>query len=881
MPVSLIGEPKLSRNLVKAGPVVLAVLGALLLPPAAPAGAVAGAQPQLVSATPSSSTPDVNNGHVEEITQVGSRIILGGNFTSVSPSGTTTVISRSRILAFDAATGTIDAGFHPSLDDQVNALLPGPAADTVYVGGLFKTIDGVASNKLVLLSTVDGHRIATFAPPPFNSFVGDVKSFAGRLYVGGGFTKVGGVAHAGLVTLNATSGALDPFMNLQIAGHHSTNPAGAQAPVAVNKLDISPNGQRMMAIGNFKTVNSLNYDQAVMVDLAGGSASIADWQTNSFVPQCNTKSHDSYLRDVNFSPDGTYFAIVATGGPDGRRSLCDSASRWESTATGSGLTPTWVDWTGGDTLLSVAVTDAAVYVGGHQRWLNNPYGGGVAGPGAVPRPGIAALDPVNGLPLSWNPGRNPRGAGTYALFVAPASPGPAGLYVGSDTSNIGVHPDNYTRARIVFFPLAGGKAIPSQPTGSLPGNVYQLGLPPVTHPRANVLYRVNAGGPLLQSLDTGPNWSADTAFVNTGSRALAYPGGVTTFAGTPAVPATTPVAIFDTERSDPAGGNEMQWAFTVPATAKLTVRLYFANRCTCTKLTGQRAFNVAIDGNTVDAGYDIVKAVGDQTGTMKQYAVAPSATGSLSISFTHGVGDPIVDGIEVLNADSTRGPADMVAGGDAATTRAFTGTTSGAPQLAGTLAPAAWHHARGAFMVGSSLFYGWDDSTLRTRAYNGSTFGDESLLDPYHDPIWNDVQTGSGQTYTAFVPSLYNEMDNVTGMFYAQGRIYYTLFGQSQLFNRYFSPESGVAGAEEFAGAGGGINWSKTAGLFLDATGHTLYYSRLMPGDLMKVGWSDQAAVPAPGPAPQGVPVGGNPVGAAASANTSADWRSRGVFVGP
>ena len=36
------------------------------------------------------------------------------------------------------------------------------------------------------------------------------------------------------------------------------------------------------------------------------------------------------------------------------------------------------------------------------------------------------------MPLAWNPGRNPRGAGAYALLATPQ-----GLYVGSDTNYIG------------------------------------------------------------------------------------------------------------------------------------------------------------------------------------------------------------------------------------------------------------------------------------------------------------------------------------------------------------------------------------------------------------------------------------------------------------
>jgi hypothetical protein len=61
----------------------------------------------------------------------------------------------------------------------------------------------------------------------------------------------------------------------------------------------------------------------------------------------------------------------------------------------------------------------------------------------VPRSGIAALDPANGLALSWNPGRNPRGEGVFALV-----PTATGLWVGSDTDYIA----GQYRAKLAFMP---------------------------------------------------------------------------------------------------------------------------------------------------------------------------------------------------------------------------------------------------------------------------------------------------------------------------------------------------------------------------------------------------------------------------------------------
>lgn len=200
-------------------------------------------------------------------------------------------------------------------------------------------------------------------------------------------------------------------------------------PTEVWRIAVSPDGSKLVGIGNFTTVGTSSRARAFMLDLGASSATVAPWYYQPLVNNCRATSLRAQLRDVDFSPDGSYFVIAATGyipvtGGVGR-DICDAAARFE-TSIANPTRPTWINYTGGDTLHSVAATGAAVYVGGHQRWLDNPFGTDSAGPGAVSRAGIGAIHPTTGKALPWNPGKT-RGVGTK--FVYPTT---TGIWFGSD-----------------------------------------------------------------------------------------------------------------------------------------------------------------------------------------------------------------------------------------------------------------------------------------------------------------------------------------------------------------------------------------------------------------------------------------------------------------
>jgi PKD repeat protein len=660
---------------------VTSVAGMLLVSLPTAASAVQAAQSHVVSVTPASYTPDVNNGLVDALGQSESTVFVGGSFTSVSPHGSSTTQARAHLFGFTAGTGAIVSGFNPTVNGNVNSIIPGPTAGTVLIGGAFSNVDGVNTH-VALLNTSTGAIVSGWKAPAINGEVNDIVLNSGRLYVGGYFTTAGGQSRVGLAVLNPTTGALLSYAVPSFTGHHNwgrncdpTTQTCAKAGTGIKAMDINPAGTRLVAVGNFVNVSGTTtiLDQVAVLNLSSTAATVdTGWATAAYTAKCIASAYDVDVRDVQFSPDGSYFVIAATGGgalqknTDGTQTSCDTAARYATNGSGTDVRPTWIDYTGNDTFLSLAVTGTAIYVGGHQRWVNNSQGSDQPKEGSVPRPGMVALDPVNGMPLAWNPGRNPRGAGAYAMLATSD-----GLYVGSDTDWIGNF--KYQHKKLAFFPLAGGETLAANTTDSLPGNVYLLGSP-----------------------------------------------------------------------------------ITSPASAR----------------------TVSFDG-------------------------------------------------------STAGTATSVGGVD-------------------------WTTARGAFETNGQVYYGSTDGHFYQRSFDGTTFGPAVAIDPYDDPVWDDVQTGSGQTYQGLKSAFYGEMSSITSMFYSGGRVYYTRSGQSGLFSRWFETDDGVMGADEFT-TSGGPSFLGVTGSFL--AGNTLYYAT-SAGVLMKVGFAN-----------------GQFSGSPSVANNSMNWSSHGDFV--
>jgi len=312
------------------------------------------------------------------------------------------------------------------------------SGDALYVGGDFATVDEVSRISLVKIDLTTGTVDETFNANFAGGRVNDLEMVGNRLFVGGSASKK-------LMALNPATGANTGYLNLGISGKIE----GSWGNTSVTRFAVNAQGTQLAAVGNFTTVSGRLRHRAFLADLGETSATLNGWYYSPLTKPCKSTSaqRQAYLSDVDYSPDGSYFVVVSTGfiprlESEIGETICDAAARFDVDILAP-YRPVWINYTGGDTIWSVSVTGAAVYVQGHFRWLDNPYGVNSAGPGAVTRRGVGAINPETGMALGWNPG-SPAQIGGKALY-----PTPEGMWFGSDSLKF----DREDHRGIAFAPL--------------------------------------------------------------------------------------------------------------------------------------------------------------------------------------------------------------------------------------------------------------------------------------------------------------------------------------------------------------------------------------------------------------------------------------------
>src|SRR4051794_18907543 len=399
------------------------LLFGFLTVPSGVAGATVSSAP---AATPQlgNSGTDGSVERVRQIVQCGNTMYAVGKFSRVRNAGSTTLITRNNAFAFSATAPYAVTAWNPNVNGQVDTAECAPDG-SILIGGTFTTAGGAANSNLAKVNATTGASLAfRYHPAGRVAHLEAVKDTPGV-----GHLLVGGFFPGFLRSVNPVTGAADGYGTPTISGTYQY--PGVQAnPTRIWNMTVSPDGRAVLLTGDFTSVGSQHHEQVFRLNLTSGAATVSAWAPTELETHC-ADSEPFYARDAGWSPDGTRIYTATTGfkvdgapttGP--RTGPCDAIIAYPVTqARFAGHS--WINYTGCDSLYSVAADASTVFAAGHERWVSNPQGCNVAGPGAIAHPGLSEVSATNGAAQS-GPDRG-RGQGAEDLLRTTA-----GLWVASD-----------------------------------------------------------------------------------------------------------------------------------------------------------------------------------------------------------------------------------------------------------------------------------------------------------------------------------------------------------------------------------------------------------------------------------------------------------------
>jgi uncharacterized delta-60 repeat protein len=305
--------------------------------------------------------PNANGPVWVVVVQPDGKILVGGDFTSLSPNGGAAV-TRNRIARLNP-NGTLDTAFDPNADKTVYAIAV-QADGQVLVGGAFTSIGGQPRNGLARLNGTTGQANSFDPKANANGMVFSIAVQAdGKILAGGYFQSMGGQTRNHIARLDATTGLADSF-----------NP---DASHTVRSIAIQADGKVLVG-GEFANIGGQLRNQIARLDATTGSA-------DSFNPNANGTVWSLAAQADGKILAGGLFANIG-GQPRNNMARLDPAT---------GLADSF-DPNANGMVLSIAVQpDGRILAGGTFNSIGGqPYGG------------IARLDAATGLADSFNPNLN-------------------------------------------------------------------------------------------------------------------------------------------------------------------------------------------------------------------------------------------------------------------------------------------------------------------------------------------------------------------------------------------------------------------------------------------------------------------------------------------
>jgi uncharacterized delta-60 repeat protein len=318
------------------------------------------------------------NGEVHVVAvQPDGKILLGGDFTTLSPNGGAPV-ARKRIARLNP-DGTLDTAFNPIALGRVLSIAV-EADGKILVGGEFDTIGGQNRSHIARLDATTG-AADSFDPGANASVLSIAVQPDGKIVAGGQFTTIGGQTRHYIARLDPSAGAVDSF--------------DPNASDSVVSIVVQADGKILVG-GAFNGTNSIGGAARNFIARLDPISGVAD----SFDPNANNS-----VISIAVQADGK---ILAGGNFNGANSIGGMTrnfiARLNST---TGLPDSFDPNANASVRCLVVQADGKILAGGEFFGAN--------GIGGATRNRIARLDPTTGAADSFDPSPN---ANAIVLSIA-------------------------------------------------------------------------------------------------------------------------------------------------------------------------------------------------------------------------------------------------------------------------------------------------------------------------------------------------------------------------------------------------------------------------------------------------------------------------------
>ena len=256
----------------------------------------------------SSFTPNADNIVNAMLLQPDGKILVSGKFTHIQPTGGSSMVSRNYVARLNA-DGTLDSSFNPNANGVVYAIAYQPNGQ-VLIGGNFTTVQPTGSSAPVTRNHIarlnaDGTLDATFNPNADKTVLALAVTANGQILVGGGFSTL---------TPNGASAATKRSCAARLNSDGTLDTGFDPEPNAsVNTILILPNGQAIFG-GGFTSLTPNGATTALQCDFLARINTDGSLDTTYIINPLGSVSAVALQQDGRLLLGGTFTQLYPANG---------------------------------------------------------------------------------------------------------------------------------------------------------------------------------------------------------------------------------------------------------------------------------------------------------------------------------------------------------------------------------------------------------------------------------------------------------------------------------------------------------------------------------------------------------------------------------------